>query len=208
MRSRLLELLRFGSVGGAAFVVDVGLFNLLRFGPDHLLNDKPLTAKMVSVAAATVVSWLGNRYWTFAHHRTTEHAREFFTFAALNVVGMGIAVGCLWVSHYALGLTSALADNVAANLVGLGLGTAFRYIAYRTLVFTGSGSAPASPPAARPVGVDARPARQDHIGVEGPRYPSQKDREHGRAPLGELEPAAVSGDEIPGEGQPKTGPAA
>ncbi|WP_418606452.1 hypothetical protein [Georgenia sp. SUBG003] len=32
---------------------------------------------------------------------------------------MAIAVGCLAVSHYVLGFTSPLADNVAANGVGL-----------------------------------------------------------------------------------------
>jgi putative flippase GtrA len=208
MRPQILELLRFGSVGGVAFVVDVGLFNLLCFGPGALLDDKPLTAKVVSVATATIVSWLGNRYWTFAHHRTPERARELLTFAAMNVVGMGIAVGCLWVSHYALGFTSQLADNVAANVVGLGLGTAFRYLAYRTFVFTGSGPAPATPPATRPSGVDARPARQDHVGFERPRDPGKEHREHRRTTLGELEPTAVCGDEIPGEGQPEAGPAA
>lgn len=136
MRHRLHELLRFGIVGGVAFVVDVGLFNLLRFGPGELLGDRPLTAKVVSVAVATLVSWLGNRYWTFANRRTGTPVREFATFVVLNGVGMVIAVGCLAFSHYVLGLTSPVADNIAANVVGLGLGTVFRYVAYRTWVFT------------------------------------------------------------------------
>jgi putative flippase GtrA len=144
---RLPELLRFGSVGGLAFVVDVGLFNLLRFGPGGLLADEPLRAKVVSVAVATVVAWLGNRYWTFAERRTSTPTRELLTFAGMNVVGMGIAVGCLAISHYGLGYTSALADNIAANVVGLGLGTIFRYLAYRTVVFTGSPVGPAGPAA-------------------------------------------------------------
>jgi putative flippase GtrA len=50
---------------------------------------------------------------------------------------MLVAVACLAVSHYVLGFTSPLADNVAANGVGLVLGTAFRYVAYRRWVFTG-----------------------------------------------------------------------
>ena len=39
------------------------------------------------------------------------------------------------VSHYVLGLRSAVADNVSANVVGVGLGTAFRFVAYRFWVF-------------------------------------------------------------------------
>ena len=48
---------------------------------------------------------------------------------------MGIALGCLWFSHYALGLTSALVDNISANVIGLGLGTLFRFWSYRKWVF-------------------------------------------------------------------------
>ncbi len=136
MRARLLELVRFGSVGALAYVVDVGVFNLLRFGPGELLGHKPLTAKIISVAVATLVAWLGNRYWAFAHRRTATRGRELAVFAAVNVVGMGIAVGCLAFSHYVLGLTSPLADNISANVVGLVLGTIFRYLAYRHVVFT------------------------------------------------------------------------
>jgi len=44
-------------------------------------------------------------------------------------------VTCLAVSHYALGFTSPLADNIAANVVGLGLATAFRFWSYRRWVF-------------------------------------------------------------------------
>lgn len=142
MRHRVFELMRFGSVGVLALVVDVGLFNLLSYGPGNLLDHKPLTAKILSATVATVVSWLGNRYWTFAAHRTSTPTRELVGFAVVNVIGMGIAVVCLAFSTYVLGLTSPLADNVAANGVGLVLGTVFRYLAYRRLVFTGAAAAP------------------------------------------------------------------
>ena len=51
------------------------------------------------------------------------------------LIGLGIAAACLFVSHYVLGFTSTLADNVAGNGVGLVLGTAFRFAAYKALVF-------------------------------------------------------------------------
>jgi hypothetical protein len=56
-------------------------------------------------------------------------------FFVLNFLGMGIALTCLAVSHYLLGFTSAVADNISANVVGLGLGMLFRFWSYRTFVF-------------------------------------------------------------------------
>ena len=134
--ARAKELVRFGTVGGIAFVVDTGLFNLLRFGPGHLLEDKPLTAKLISVAAATLVAWLGNRHWTFAEHATPQRGRELFVFAVINVLCALIPVGTLAFSHYTLDLVSQTADNVA-TVVGIGIGTVLRYIGYKRWVFTG-----------------------------------------------------------------------
>ena len=132
------EIAKFGIVGSFAFVIDIGLFNILLYaGP---LNDKPLTAKAVSVIAATTFAYFGNRLWTFRHRGRTHMGREYILFFALNGVAMLIALTCLWFSHYALGFTSPLADNISANVIGLGLGTLFRFWSYRRWVF------PAIPP--------------------------------------------------------------
>lgn len=134
---RLLhEIAKFGVVGIGAFIIDIGLFNLLRFaGGEGPMYDKPLTAKIVSVVAATTFAYFGNRYWTFRHRGRTSFGREYVLFFVLNGVGLAISVACLWFSHYALGLTSALADNISANVVGIALGTMFRFWSYRRWVF-------------------------------------------------------------------------
>jgi putative flippase GtrA len=132
----LHEVAKFGVVGIVALVVDVGLFNLLRFaGGEGPMYDKPLSAKVVSVCVATTVAYFGNRYWTFRHRGRTSFGREYLLFFVLNGVGLLISVGCLWFTHYALGLTSALADNISANVIGLALGTLFRFWSYRRWVF-------------------------------------------------------------------------
>jgi len=128
------EVMKFGVVGIVALVFDVGLFNLLCYGAGPL-HGKVLTAKIVSVCAATTVAYFGNRYWTFRHRGRTSFGREYVLFFVLHGVGLLISVGCLWFSHYALGLTSALADNISANVIGLGLGTLFRFWSYRRWVF-------------------------------------------------------------------------
>lgn len=130
------ELTGFATVGALGYVVDVAAFNLLRYaGEPGLLVDKPLTAKAMSVTLATVVTYLGNRHWTWRDRAWRGLRREYVTFFALNAVGMAIALACLAVSHYLLGFTGALADNFSANVVGLALGTGFRFWAYPRYVF-------------------------------------------------------------------------
>jgi putative flippase GtrA len=130
------ELAKFGIVGLVALVFDIGIFNLLRFyGGQGPLYDKPITAKIISVAVATTVAYFGNRYWTFRDRGRTNFGREYVLFFVLNGVGMLIAITCLWVSHYLLDLTGPVADNISANVIGLGLGTIFRFWSYRKWVF-------------------------------------------------------------------------
>lgn len=129
--------LKFGVVGLLGYAIDVGLFNLLRFSGiagGHWVST-PVAAKVVSVAVATVATWFGNRYWTFRDRRRDNYWLELAEFSLVALVGMGIAVACLYVSHYVLGLTSPLADNISANVVGLVLATSFRFLMYRFWVF-------------------------------------------------------------------------
>jgi putative flippase GtrA len=139
MRRLLAQVARFGVVGAVGFVVDVGLFNLLRatvFSPTSI-HEGPVWAKVVSTSAAIIVNWIGNRYWTFRAEAQKNHpASEAVEFFAVSLVGMGFGLGCLWISHYVLGFTSPLADNISANVVGLGLGTLFRFALYRWWVFS------------------------------------------------------------------------
>jgi putative flippase GtrA len=128
------EIAKFGIIGMISFVIDVGLFNLLLFGGGPFTS-KPLTAKVVSVAVATTFAYFGNRFWTFRHRGRTNMGREYVLFFLLNGVAMLIAVGCLAFSHYVLNLDSALADNISANVIGLAMGTLFRFWSYRKWVF-------------------------------------------------------------------------
>ena len=137
MRSLLTQLTRFGLVGLVGLIIDVGIFNLLRLTvlSPEVLHEGPVIAKVISTSIAIVVNWIGNRHFTFRGERKSHWVREGVEFALVSVGGMAISLGCLWVSHYLLGFTSVLADNVATNVIGLALGTAFRFTLYRGWVF-------------------------------------------------------------------------
>ena len=137
MRALVRQLARFGLVGLVGLAVDVGVFNLLLvtvLSPANV-HEGPLIAKVISTSLAIMANWLGNRHWTFRDDRRHHWLREGVEFAVVSVGGMGISLLCLWVSHYLLGFTSLLADNIATNGVGLVLGTAFRFTFYRLWVF-------------------------------------------------------------------------
>ena len=137
MKAFMTQLVRFAMVGGIGLVVDVAIFNLLRvtvLSPD-VLYEGPVIAKAISTSIAIMVNWIGNRYWTFGPHRRPRALREGFEFALVSVGGMLIGLTCLWVSHYVLGYTSLLADNISSNVIGLALGTVFRFWLYRVWVF-------------------------------------------------------------------------
>lgn len=131
---RVSSIGKFGVVGIVAFAVDIGIFNLLRW--DGALEHRPLMAKVISTCVATVVSWLGNRLWTFRHQRRAAVGREFLLFVTMCTVGLLVSLGCLGFSHYVLNLTSPLADNISANLVGVALASVVRYWGYSHFVFT------------------------------------------------------------------------
>ncbi len=128
--------LKFGVVGLIGYAIDFGVSNLLWSGA---LGDgwweTPLGGKFISVTISTLATWFGNRYWTFREHRRKNFLLELAEFSLIAVIGLGISLACLWVSHYLLGLTSIVADNISGNVIGLVLATAFRFLLYRYWVF-------------------------------------------------------------------------
>ncbi|HLR94353.1 MAG TPA: GtrA family protein [Jiangellaceae bacterium] len=136
LRHLIHEGFRFMVVGGFGYVTDVAVFNLLLYAGDPgVLHHKPLTAKVIAVVVATLVTFTGHRLWTYGHRERGRTSYQYVLFFFFNGVGLGIALVPLAISRYLLGLDGPLADNISANVVGLALGTAFRWWAYRTWVF-------------------------------------------------------------------------
>jgi len=124
------ELAKFGVVGLIGSIIDLG-------GAAYLhgaVGIGPMISKALSITAATVVTYLGSRFWTFRHRVNQALLREGILFAVLNLAGLAIAEVVIAFTTYGLGLKSALAYN-AASVVGTGLGTIFRYFSYKKWVF-------------------------------------------------------------------------
>jgi putative flippase GtrA len=129
------ELGKFFSVGALAYVVGVGGFNILVHLENAPLASKPLTASIISGIVSIFVAYLGNRHWTWRDRARSGARREMSLFFIINGIALIFNIICLAISRYVLGFESALADNIAANVIGVGLGTLFRFWSYRTIVF-------------------------------------------------------------------------
>lgn len=154
------QLLRFGAVGAVGLVIDVGVFNLLRLtvlSPENL-HEGPVIAKVISTSLAIIANWLGNRHWTFRRDQLARPVGEGLRFAAVSVAAMVIPLTCLWLSHYVLGFTSALADNISTNVIGLALGMIFRFWLYKVWVFAEPATGDATADAAAAAAAAAREA--------------------------------------------------
>lgn len=121
----------FGSVGAACLVGDVVFFNLFAFR----IGMSPLTAKGVSLVITGAMAFFGHRYLTFRSRAGGGVRREVPMFIVVTLATVVLSLLPLYAARHLAGLTSVLWLNIA-NLVGIALGTAARYGAYRGLVWS------------------------------------------------------------------------
>lgn len=138
MQRFLGEVTKFLTVGGVATLVAFVLFNAMvhgYFAGPGPLHAQPILAFVIANTVGMVVSYRGSRSWAFRDREIVGAAGGRVSFFVINVVSMAIPLGCLAVSRYVLGLTDPFSDNISANVVGLGLGTAARFWAFRRFIF-------------------------------------------------------------------------
>lgn len=140
-RLLLRELSLFGVVGLVNLGVDVAVFNLC----SQLVGLGVLTSKVIATTISATSAYFMHRHWTFAHRVRTEFRREYLIFFALNAVGLAIGLLAIAAARYGLDRTDVLTLNLA-NLVGIALGTVFRFWSYKRWVFLRQADRAAPPP--------------------------------------------------------------
>ncbi|MFR9799032.1 GtrA family protein [Streptomyces sp. MS06] len=124
------EAAKFGAVGGAGLLVNLGVFNLVRG-----VTDLPVVrASVIATVVSIVFNYLGFRYFTYRDRDKTGRTREMGLFLLFSVVGLVIENGVLFAATYGFGWDSPLQSNVF-KFLGIGVATLFRFWSYRTWVF-------------------------------------------------------------------------
>lgn len=133
------EIGRYLAVGLGATIVSFILFNGLVHGFNTAqvapLNGHPILGYVLANLVGTAISYRGTRWWAFRHRATTHLDGGRTAFVAISVATMIIPMACLWFSRSVLGLDDPLSDNIAANVIGLALGNAARFVLTRQYVF-------------------------------------------------------------------------
>jgi len=137
---RYQELMKFAVVGAITWFIDTGVVYSLKL---TVLQDKPLTARLLGVLIATIASYVLNREWSFSTRGGRARAHEaalFFGVSALAVVvtlipeAIALYVFDIRVPHVGA-TTQALSNFITGQILGVLLAMAFRYWALRRYVF-------------------------------------------------------------------------
>ncbi|MBB4686165.1 GtrA family protein [Amycolatopsis jiangsuensis] len=134
------ELLKFAIVGGTTFVVDNGVWYLLKLS---VLESKPTTAKAIAIIVAAIVSYVLNREWSFRTRGGRERSHEAALFFLVSGVAVVVNLIPLYLSRYALHLevphvsrlVQEVADFASGSIVGMLLAMFFRFWAFKKWVF-------------------------------------------------------------------------
>jgi putative flippase GtrA len=141
------ELLKFAVVGGTTFVIDNGIWYGLKL---TVLAAKPVTAKVIAVLIAVIVSYVLNREWSFRTRGGRERHHEAALFFLISGMAVALTVAPLYVSRYVFLLhkpyvsllVQEIADFVSGSIIGMLLAMVFRYWAFKKWVFPNKDARP------------------------------------------------------------------
>lgn len=184
------EAAKFGVVGAIGFVVSLGGADVLHFD----LNFGKYKAVVVATVLATIVTFIGNRWWAFRHRERRGVGKETVLFFVFNGIGLLIQLACVAIVVDGFNLQGSKLWYNLANLTGIGLGTLFRFWSYRKWVWkAGAGPEAAGLPADTDVpGAPSYPAeRQLNRHPTGGRHAANRNGARSARPLPRRDPQDV-----------------
>ena len=132
------QLSKFGLVGVANTVVDLGIYNLFIFITDISTGYLISVFKCFSVLAAIINSYMWNKFWSFDKKETGNLSEEFTQFLLISLIGLLLNVGITSFVVNVVGAPSGVADKTWANVGGLAasiLVLTWNFVGYKFFVF-------------------------------------------------------------------------
>ena len=129
---------KFVSVGLANTAVDFGVLNFLIFLTGITLGIYYAIFKGISFIAASIHSYLWNKFWTFQKKEAGQAGKEIVQFFVVSLIGLVINVGVASLIVNSIGPHWGVSLKIWANVgaaVGSITGLAWNFLGYKFIVF-------------------------------------------------------------------------
>lgn len=93
------QFLKFGVVGGIAFVIDYAILMLL----SQVAGWDPVLSSVISFTISLVFNYLASMHFVFERRDDLSRRRELVIFVFLSVIGLVINSLCIWAGTAAFG---------------------------------------------------------------------------------------------------------
>ena len=92
MKKLINQLLKFGLVGGIAFLIDYGLLFICTewFGIYYFISS------IISFSVSVIFNYIASVLWVFDVDQEKSKTKNFIIFIALSIVGLGINQIIMW----------------------------------------------------------------------------------------------------------------
>ncbi|MBP7060910.1 MAG: GtrA family protein [Candidatus Moranbacteria bacterium] len=138
IRPFFFQLAKFGLIGVANTVVDLGIYNFFIFMSDTSSGYLIIVFKFFSVSMAIINSYIWNKFWSFENKGTQNLKQEFSQFLMVSLVGMLLNVGITAFVVNIIGAPAGVAEKTWANIGALtasALVLTWNFIGYKFFVF-------------------------------------------------------------------------
>lgn len=113
MKKLINQLIKFGLVGGIAFLIDYGLLFICTewFGIYYFISS------IISFSVSVIFNYIASVLWVFDVDQEKSKTKNFIIFIALSIVGLGINQIIMWYGVEVLKLYYMLIKLIATFIV-------------------------------------------------------------------------------------------